>query len=290
VVKPYIKWAGGKAKLLKTIQQYYPDGLGTTITKYAEPFIGGGAVLFDILNNYSMEQVYISDSNVQLINTYRDIRDNLEGVLGGTKELEEEYLKCNMDDRELYYYRKRDRYNEIKGDNLIEVSSLFIFLNRTCYTGLYRVNLKGNFNTSHGKYTSPVICDESNLTRVSERLRGVEIVTGDYKLSEGFIDNKTFCYVDPPYRPLVPSGFTAYTQGKFGDGEQVELARYVGRLTGRGAYVIASNSDPRGVNEGDMFLDDLYSGYRIVRVRVNRAINSDKSKRGKVGEILIVSS
>ncbi|MDR0735310.1 MAG: DNA adenine methylase [Zoogloeaceae bacterium] len=289
-VKPFVKWAGGKAQILDEIRRLYPSGLGTAITKYAEPFVGGGAVLFDVLGKYRFEAAYISDINRELIATYRHIRDDVEELVDRLRIMEQAYLLIPYDARKTCYYEKRDRFNELKAktDTSVEVAALFIFLNRTCFNGLYRVNSKGGFNVPMGRYKNPAICDERNLRAVSERLGNVEIVCGDYKESRRFIDKKTFVYFDPPYRPLsATASFTSYAQDGFDDRKQVELARFIKESSRNGAYVVASNSDPKNTNESDNFFDELYDSLSIARVFASRAINSAGGKRGHVSELLI---
>lgn len=291
-VKPFVKWAGGKAQILDNIKLKYPAGLGTTVTKYAEPFVGGGAVLFDILSNYELSEIYVSDTNCELIHTYTAIRNEIGDLIKTLKPLESEYLSACEESREDIYYTHRSRYNDLKlkNDNSPELAALFIFLNRTCFNGLYRVNSKGEFNVPQGRYKNPRICDEENLYAISLKLQNVKIVCGDYSESENFIDRKTFAYFDPPYRPLTTSAsFTAYTQDGFGDEEQVELARFVDKMSQKGAFVVASNSDPKNTNKEDTFFDDLYSRHKVFRISASRAINSIGSKRGKINELLIAS-
>ena len=171
-----------------------------------------------------------------------------------------------------------------------EIASLFIFLNRTCFNGLYRVNSKGEYNVPIGSYKAPLICDEDNLRQVSQALSRVQIVCGDYRNSNFFVDSNTFVYFDPPYRPLnATSNFTAYTENAFDDKSQSELAEYIQELSDRGAYVLASNSDPKNINPEDDFFDDLYSRMRIMRISASRMINSNASSRGKISELLISS-
>jgi DNA adenine methylase len=206
--------------------------------------------------------------------------------------MQTEYLKADEETRKAYYYKKRDRFNtlRIKGEEKLEISALFIFLNRTCFNGLYRVNAKGGYNVPMGSYKKPVICDAANLKAASASIKGVQIVCGDYQHSRSFIDNKTFAYFDPPYRPLSQtSSFTSYTQDGFGDREQAELARYMDELSEKGACVVASNSDPKNTNNNDEFFDMLYSKHTIYRISANRMINSSATGRGKITELLITS-
>ena len=291
-VKPFLKWAGGKAQLLDNIRLKYPAALGKSVTKYAEPFVGGGAVLFDILSNYNMKEVYISDINRELILTYHVIRDNIYDIIARLKTFEDAYLPADETERKEIYYNNRKRFNALKlaGSESAELAALFIFLNRTCFNGLYRVNSKGEFNVPQGSYKNPCICDENNLRAVSEKLVKVNIVCGDYKKSKNFIGKDTFVYFDPPYRPLTASSnFTSYTQDGFGDQEQIELARYINELSEQGVFVVASNSDPKNANEADNFFDELYANQKIFRISANRAINSVGKGRGEISELLIAS-
>ena len=288
-VKPFLKWAGGKGQLIDEIEKFYP--FDKKINKYAEPFIGGGAVLFDILNKFELEKIYISDVNKELVNCYIAIKENVHELIKKLKKLEDEFLVRGKEDRKIYYYEKREKFNKLKLENnneKINRAALMIFLNRTCFNGLYRVNKKGLFNVPMGDYKNPKICDEENLINVSNKLRNVEVIYGDYKKSYDFIDENTFVYFDPPYRPLnQTSSFTSYTEYIFGDKEQIELSEYFRLLNKKGAKLLLSNSDPKNVDINDEFFDDLYKGFDIKRIEASRAINSRGSKRGKVNEILI---
>ena len=286
--KPFIKWVGGKGQLLPEINKLYPVELGKNINKYAEIFIGGGAVLFDILSKYRLDQVYISDKNLELINTYRNIKDNVDVLIKSLKEMEEQYIPLNNENRKLYYYEKRREYNNLKIN--IEKAVLFIFLNKTCFNGLYRVNKKGEFNVPIGAYKKPKICDEENLKNVSLVLKKVKIIYADYRESESFIDEKTFVYIDPPYRPLnTSSSFTSYTENDFSDKEQIELAEFINILNRKGAKIVISNSDPKNNNIDDNFFDELYKNYNINRVKATRMLNSNANLRGAINELLITN-
>lgn len=169
-VKPFLKWAGGKGQLIKEIEQYYPFENGK-ITKYAEPFVGGGAVLFDILSRYNLKEVYISDINAELINTYRIIRDDVDDLIKMLHAMQKDFIPLDTDNRKAYYMQKRERFNDLKvngNENInIEKAALMIFLNKTCFNGLFRVNKKGLFNVPMGAYKNPMICDE----KISEQYR-----------------------------------------------------------------------------------------------------------------------
>lgn len=289
-LKPVLKWAGGKGQLLEEIRRYYPTGLGDTIRKYAEPFIGGGAVLFDVLSRYEINEVYISDTNAALTNVYIALRDEAKTLIDLLKEYESTYLPMQNEGRKIFFYEKRARFNALKKEeqNNAELAALFIFLNRTCFNGLYRVNSKGEYNVPMGTYRFPTICDEENLRNVSQALRGVTIVCANYKESAAFIDAHTFAYFDPPYRPLPSStSFTAYTENDFDDECQIALGKYIKRLADAGAHVVASNSDPKNTDKNDNFFDDLYAGMKIHRIHAARMINSKAEARGKISELLI---
>lgn len=291
VVKPFLKWAGGKGQLLREIENYYPfsDGI---VTKYAEPFVGGGAVLFDIISKFDLKEVYISDINAELINTYRVIRDDIDELIELLLGVQRDFISLDTEHRKEYYFQQRDRFNCIKlhGDEStnIEKAALMVFLNKTCFNGLYRVNKKGLFNVPMGAYKNPLICDEDNLRMVSEKLQNVQIVCGDYSEAERFIDSNTFVYFDPPYRPITDTaGFTAYTESVFNDKEQIELAKFVEAMNERGAKIVVSNSDPKNSNSDDDFFDNIYSAQKIKRVDATRMINCKSEARGKIKELII---
>ncbi len=290
--KPFLKWVGGKGQLLSEIQKYYPFGNGM-ITKYAEPFVGGGgAVLFNILSKYELKEVYISDINAELINTYCVIRDDVNELINMLMVMQNEFVPKNTDDRKIYYLKKRELFNDLKfngsENSNIEKAALMIFLNKTCFNGLFRVNKKGLFNVPMGLYKNPMICNEKNLRVVSGKLQNVKIVCGDYKESADFIDKNTFVYFDPPYRPITDTAsFIAYTENLFNDEKQIELARFVNNMDKKGAKIVISNSDPKNANTDDDFFDKIYSSHNIKRVEAARMINCQAQARGKVKELLI---
>ena len=288
---PFVKWAGGKGQLLEVLKSNLPEDLGTTITKYAEPFVGGGALLFALLNECSFDEVYICDNNKELINTYSIIKDYCGELIQTLADMQNKYNSCaNNDEKQAYYYQQRDRYNILPLDKAtcIEKAALFIFINKTCFNGLYRVNKKGNYNVPFGKHSNPTICDAENLIKISEALQNVTMRSCDYHEVLNFADENTFVYIDPPYRPLnETSGFTSYTEEQFNDNNQIELAELYKELSNRGAKVMLSNSDPHNTDETDNFFDDLYSDFTILRVDASRMINSKSSSRGKIKELLI---
>lgn len=288
---PFVKWAGGKGQLLEVLKSNLPEGIGTKITKYAEPFVGGGALLFALLSEYSFESVYICDNNKELINAYSVIKDSCEDLIQILADMQNKYNSCiDTEEKQAYYYEQRDRYNALDLNNsaCVEKAALFIFINRTCFNGLYRVNKKGNYNVPFGKHSNPTICDTENLLKISEALQNVIIRSCDYHDVLNFVDENTFVYIDPPYRPLnATSGFTSYTEERFSDQNQIELAEMYKELSNRGVKVMLSNSDPHNVDEADDFFDDLYADFTIHRVDAFRVINSKGSSRGKIKELLI---
>lgn len=287
---PFVKWAGGKAQLLDVLKSNLPSGIGTTIKKYAEPFVGGGAFLFSLLEEYSFEEIYISDNNKELMNTYIAIRDNHSELLDTLNTLQNEYNGLSLELQEQFYYEKREEFNvvELTDKTSVQKASLFVFLNKSCFNGLFRVNKKGKYNVPFGKHKSVSICDTDNLSKISHMLQNVIIKACDYQEVMEFADSSTLVYFDPPYRPLnATSGFTSYTEDDFSDKNQIELASCFKALSNKGVKVMLSNSDPKNVNENDNFFDDLFADFNILRVSASRMINSKGSSRGKIKELLI---
>ena len=290
--KPFVKWAGGKGQLLPTIRKFYPEGLGMTIKKYCEPMVGAGALLFEILNTFEMDEVYICDTNVELMNVYQVIKDDVEQLIDLLMSFEKSHLDKDDESRKEYYYQQRERFNTEKQkpskENSLLRAALFVYLNKTCFNGLYRVNKKGLFNVPMGSYKNPTICDVENLKKTSELLQCVNIMIGDYTRIKDVVDENTFVYFDPPYRPLTKTAeFTSYNENDFNDTDQIKLAEFIKSLNK--SKVMASNSDPKNVDENDNFFDDLYAGLNINRVLANRAINSKGKNRGKINELLITN-
>ena len=289
-LKPFVKWVGGKSQLIGELEKYLPPVGEKVLTKYAEPMVGGGALLFAVLAKFSIKQIYISDINSELINAYNAVKFNVETLIQSLTDIQSEYLKLDETERKNFYYCARNKYNslELNEQTKIEKATLFIFLNKTCFNGLYRVNKKGQFNVPMGAYKKPVICDEKNLRNVSKALKNVTIVCGDYSLSKEFIDKNTFAYLDPPYRPISEtSSFTAYSANAFDDAEQIRLARFIDEINAVGAKIVLSNSDPQNDNPEDTFFEELYKAYKINKVEALRMINSNSDKRGKIKELLI---
>lgn len=289
--KPFVKWAGGKTQLLSTLVSHLPDNFSSSVNVYCEPFVGGGALLFHLLRGgFCPERIIINDSNKDLITLYRAIKFDVYHLILALRHLQSDYGKIrNEEDRNRYYMWVRGQYNNAdKTNNLVELAAQFLFLNKTCFNGLYRVNSKGEFNVPFGKYVNPQICDEELLKEDSRVLQNVEIRGGDYQSVLWEADKNWFIYFDPPYRPLnATSNFTAYTKNGFDDEQQKQLATTCRVLNDKGARWMLSNSDPTSVNPDDKFFDDLYANFKITRVLASRCVNSKSEKRGKINEILV---
>lgn len=294
VVKPFIKWAGGKGSLISQMTDFYPLELKQeSIEQYIEPFVGGGAVLIDILQKYQIKQAYAFDINQDLINCYQVIKTKVKSLIQELAKKEKEYLSLEIEDRQTYFYQVRKQYNSYQlAENTVDVkrASEFIFLNKTCFNGLYRVNKKGEFNVPCGKYKNPTICDRENLEKVSQLIQPVSFQYGDYQKSKPYINQKTFVYFDPPYRPLsVTASFTSYTKEDFNDENQKELANYFRKLDELGAKLMLSNSNPKQINQQDTFFEEIYQGYQIHEIIAKRMINSNSKGRGEITELLITN-
>ena len=293
IVKPFVKWAGGKNSLIPQLTKYYPlelkDG---TIERYIEPFVGGGAVLIDILQKYEVKEAYAFDINKDLINCYNVIKTNVENLIQELDKKEKDFLILDNNARQQFFYNIRTEYNSytLNEDINVKRASEFIFLNRTCFNGLYRVNKDGKFNVPCGKYKNPTICDSNNLRNLSKLIKNVTFEYGDYKKSESFVNENTFVYFDPPYRPLsITSGFTSYTKEDFNDDNQKELANYFYKLDLKNAKLMLSNSNPKNVNEDDNFFENIYKGFVINEVSAKRMINANAKGRGEISELLITN-
>jgi DNA adenine methylase len=308
LAKPFLKWAGGKTQLLEQFELFLPQQLKEgRIEKYFEPFLGGGAVFFDLIKKYSVNEVFLNDINQDLVLAYQVIKNNPYGLIKKLSELEKKYHKSYFSQREEIFYKIRENYNKqrlefdykvlslkectsLSQDSLLRVSWL-IFLNKTCFNGLYRTNRQGEFNVPFGKYKNPKICDDNNILEVAQILQNVTLVSGNYNSLDCFIDNQSFVYLDPPYRPInKTSSFTTYAKSGFNDQNQIELSKYYKHLSEvTRAKVMLSNSNPHNTNETDNFFHELYREYYIHEVFASRMVNSDAEKRGKITELLITN-
>ena len=297
--KPFLKWAGGKGQLLDTFQNFYPAELRVgEIENYYEPFVGGGAVFFDIAQRFNIGSAFLYDNNQDLILTYLTIQKNVDGLIDCVERYKKQYLKRDEIKRTEFYYKIRERFNALQPEinynrfskKWIERAAQIIFLNRTCFNGLFRFNSKGAFNVPEGRYKNPRILNEENLRKVSELLAIAEIKRVDFRELQKKVKGRSFIYYDPPYRPLnQTSSFTAYSRETFGDPEQKALAALFLELNKKGAFQMLSNSDPKNHNPEDHFFDDLYQGFPIFRVPARRNINSNAAKRTPINEIIVTN-
>lgn len=286
IAKPFLKWAGGKTQLLSDIESNLPEDIKTKNYTFIEPFIGGGSVMLWILNKYpNIKNAIINDINKDLTNCYITIKNNVNELINILRKWENEYHKLNI--KKAYYYQKRELFN-LRTSNQIIQSALLIFLNKTCFNGLYRVNRKNEFNVPIGSYKSPNICNSANLLLVSKILQNVTILNGDYTETIKYVSKNTLFYLDPPYKPLSDtSNFNSYSKEKFDDEEQIRLKEFCDKIDKEKHKWILSNSDVNGQEIKNDFFDILYSDFNIVRVNAKRSINTNGNKRGKLTELLI---
>ncbi len=293
LAKPFLKWAGGKGQLVKEIDARLPAGLRTGhIRKYLEPFAGGGAVFFHVAQHYSsIEHFHLGDVNQDLISCYSVVKESVESLICELRTLEEDFLPLDMPRRKRFYLKLREQFNAEKSpDSNVVTAARLIFLNKTCFNGLYRVNRKGHFNVPFGDYKRPTICDEENLRAVSELLQEANLVCGDFEDSESYLDDRTFVYLDPPYRPLSrTASFTSYSKNDFSEADQIRLAEFCKRIHSKGAQFILSNSDPKNEDPSDHFFEDHYGAFRMNRVKAARAINCKGTGRGQIYELVIAN-
>lgn len=300
-VKPFLKWAGGKSQLIEQISPMFPEQLKNgKIDTYFEPFIGGGAVFFHIAQKYKINKAVICDVNEELIITYNSIKKDVKLLIDELITLKEEYLLYNQENRKLFFYKIRELFNKNKDSfdfknyskDWVLRAAQIIFLNKTCFNGLFRVNSKGYFNAPSGRYNNPSILDEQNLINISNLLNKIdtEIILGDFEVIDKKVKKNDFVYLDPPYRPLnQTSSFKSYSKFDFNDKEQTRLRDFFTKLNKKGAKLMLSNSDPKNENTEDNFFDEIYNEFRIERILATRMINSKAEKRGKISEILVMN-
>lgn len=289
--KPFIKWVGGKTQLIQRIDQALPENFDALKdVTYVEPFVGGGAVLFWILQQYpNISKAVINDINPDLTTAYKIIKEKPTELINELRVVQDEYLCLDEENRKAYYLKAREKFNTKRLDPIVN-TTFFIFLNRTCFNGLYRVNSKGLFNVPFGRYSNPKICDSDTILADSKVLQKVEILTGDFEETLRYTSNNSLFYFDPPYKPLTDtSSFNSYSKESFNDNEQIRLGNFCKKLDALGHTFILSNSDVKGKNPDDDFFDELYQQFNINRVYASRMVNSNAEKRGKLTELLITN-
>lgn len=297
--KPFLKWAGGKTQLLPQFGKRLPLEIRTgEITNYVEPFVGGGAMFFYLCQRFAFNHSAIFDANEELILLYRVIKKSTKKLVHELESLESAYVSKSNDEREHLFYAMRDSFNKKKPEinfhsydpEWVMRAAQSIFLNRTCFNGLFRMNRKGEFNVPFGGYKNPRILNEENLNDVAALLKTTTIILGDFTRCKKFVDNSTFVYLDPPYRPLSDtSSFTSYSKDGFSEADQRRLAVFFKELDKKGAKIMLSNSDPGNEDPGDSFFDELYEDYTIERVRAKRSINCNGTRRGEIKELIITN-
>ena len=291
--KPFIKWAGGKGQLLSQLDEYLPQILDEQEFTYIEPFVGGGAMLFHILQKYSnIERVIINDINPYLTIAYRVIKDEPEELIERLSVLEREYFALETEEaKKAFFLGIRTIFNEENLDT-VDRTKYLMFLNRTCFNGLYRVNSRGNFNVPFGKNLNPTICNAETIKADSELLNKVNtiILNGDFEQTINYFNANglNFFYFDPPCRPVsTTSSINSYAREEFNDTEQIRLRDYCQILDDMGALWMLSNADCSAKNPEDLFFEDAYQHFNINRVYASRSINANPKKRGKLTELLI---
>ena len=297
--RPFLKWAGGKSQLLTELDRRFPPEIKNgTLTHYLEPFVGGGAVFFSVAQQYSLEKCDICDVNPELVLTYRVIQKDVNRLIDRLQDIKLEYLAVHPDDRRRFFYQVRENFNNTKDgidfkkyrNGWVDRAAQLIFLNRTCYNGLYRVNSRGEFNVPFGSYRNPRFLNEKNLRQCSDILSTTRIHLGDFAQCGRFADRNSFIYLDPPYRPLnETSSFTAYSEGDFTDRDQERLALFCQKMNRKGAKLMLSNSDPKNVDPSDDFFERMYTGFFIERVPARRAICCNGAGRGELKELIITN-
>jgi DNA adenine methylase len=297
--RPFLKWAGGKTQLLKQISKCLPlEMKNGEITHYVEPFVGGGAVFFYLGQRFSFDHSSIFDANEELILAYRVIKKSTKKLIHELESLESAYVSKTNEDRECLFYDVRDSFNKKKPEinfqkydpGWVTRAAQSIFLNRTCFNGLFRMNRKGEFNVPFGRYKNPRILNKDNLNDVAALLKTTTIILGDFTRCKKFVDTTSFVYLDPPYRPLNDtSSFTSYAKDGFSDADQRRLAVFFKELDKKGAKIMLSNSDPRNEKSDDSFFDELYADYTIERVPAKRSINCNGTRRGEINELIITN-
>ena len=298
--RPFLKWAGGKTQLLDELVRRLPAEIieSGTIENYVEPFVGGGAMFFYLKRRFDINKSYLFDINQELVIAYTIIKNDPDRLIKELSVIECDYLQKSEADRQSFYYNIRDLYNkQSHGFNYkkynkkwVSRTAFLIFLNKTCYNGLFRQNGSGAFNVPIGRYKNPKICDVKNLLESNAVLKDTEIIHGDFTLSSHFINMGSLVYLDPPYRPLnKTSHFKEYTRSGFSDNDQIRLSNYFKEMDKRGAFILLSNSDPRNENQDDDFFEQLYHGYNINKTLANRMINSNVDRRGQIFELVITN-
>jgi DNA adenine methylase len=298
-LKPFLKWAGGKRQLLPKLRELYPIQLkNKSIKNFYEPFLGSAAVFFDISRNFDINSAHLYDINEELILIYKVVQNEVYKLIDKLDSYDKNFKKLDKSKRREYFYEQRQDFNLQRfnidfnkySERWINRAVQAIFLNKTCFNGLFRFNSKGDFNTPAGDYENPKILDAENLLAVNQALDIAEIKKADFTEIIKDLKSNSFVYLDPPYRPISKtSSFTSYSKGNFTDKDQIKLSQVFYLLDNLGSKVMLSNSDPKNIDPSDNFFDEIYNNFNIYRIPARRTINSDSSKRGAINEIVVTN-
>lgn len=295
--RPFLKWVGGKTQILPHIDANLPQNLKSGyIDHYYEPFLGGGSVFFHVAQRYRLRKMIISDNNRDLIWAYQTVKSNVNQVIDRLESYQETFWPLGTEERSNMYYATREHFNGTRHEDSDDVefrvnrTAQLIFLNKTCFNGLYRVNAAGAFNVAFGRYDKPPICDRENLQACSRVLQDAEIKLCDFSEVLNAVGSSTFIYLDPPYRPLtMTANFTSYSPTNFDAIEQQRLAKHCLELDKRQSLLMISNSDPKNINPDDRYFEETYPHFRITTIAANRMVNCKTDRRGKISELIITN-
>lgn len=294
--RPFLKWVGGKTQLIRHIEERLPPELKTGDLVYAEPFLGGGSIFFHVAQKYPAKRFIISDNNRDLVWAYKTVQNFVEPLIETLGDMQSIFWALSMEDRSAMYYETREVFNAERHelteqpDFRIKRTAQMIFLNKTCFNGLYRVNSTGGFNVAFGKYDKPPICDKPNLVSCSRILRSVDVILCDFEQIREMMGTDSFVYLDPPYRPISEtSNFTSYSSSTFNAGEQDRLAKFCLDLHRKGCRLMISNSDPKNLNPNDTYFEETYPDFNIATLSANRMVNCKADRRGKISELLLTN-
>lgn len=287
-VKFLVRWVGGKMRLIEEIDKRLPKNINKEFDTYVEPFVGGGSVMFHMLNNYNFKNIYVNDKNKELINIYLAVKEFPKRLSDKIKKIDSIYLSCDNIKKKEMYYSVRKKYNliQLKKDEInVEKASLLLFLMRLCFNGVFRVNKKNEFNTSMGSYLiNPLrLITEDEIFSISEKIKKVNFKSADFEELEYLITKNSFFYLDPPYMPEKKSmEHIRYTTEKFKENEQERLSKFIDRINEKGAKFILSNSDTE-----DEYFYNLYRKYNIDKVKIKRLIAANSKDRKEITELMI---
>lgn len=289
-ITPFVKWVGGKRQIITDIINNLPLNIYSNINCYVEPFIGGGAVLFTIgMLKTNISKFVINDINTNLINTYNNIKHSPIKLMSTMSSIEHKFNSFNTEeDRKKYYYELRNLYNQVLTTDSILISALFIFLNKTCFNGLYRVNSNNKFNVPFNNKKNISLFNYDNIININKFLQNVTILNTDYKNLLHYATPNSFFYLDPPYMPISQtSNFTSYSNNGFSLNDQYELNKFCININDANSFFLMSNSDPSYYDKSNNILEYMYANFNILKIKAKRLINANPNKRNEINELLI---